>query len=90
MHISNDPVTRKDNGPMNEPGDDRPSLGKQMPAPLATDADTARHPAGPCAVCGRAVLRGHRYARLVPSGRLAHVPCVGRAATRSPQRKDPL
>ena len=55
--------------------------GVQLPAPLATDAATASVAAGPCALCQSAILRGQRYARLVPSGRLAHAHCVARMAT---------
>ena len=54
----------------------------KIPPPLATDADTARRPAGPCSVCRRAILTGDRYALLVPSGRAAHVHCVALAAVR--------
>jgi hypothetical protein len=64
----------------------------QLPAlpspPLATDAATATAPAGACRICARAILRGERYARLVPSRRLAHVACVGRMA--APQRAVPV
>jgi hypothetical protein len=49
---------------------------------LAEDADTARTTAGPCAGCQHAILRGHRYARLL-SGKLAHVDCISRMTVRS-------
>ena len=55
---------------------------------LATDADTATQPAGPCAICPHPILRGERYARL-PSGRYAHVPCVGRLAL-APRHRMPV
>lgn len=43
---------------------------------LATDAATARWSVGPCARCRRAILRGDRYALLVPDGRAAHIACI--------------
>lgn len=46
---------------------------------LATGATTATRDAGPCSLCQHAILRGERYATLL-SGRLAHAPCIGRAA----------
>jgi hypothetical protein len=51
-----------------------------IPAPLAVDATTAERPAGPCSVCHRAILALERYAVVVPSRKLAHVPCVAAAA----------
>ena len=54
--------------------------GRELPAPLATDADTATRPAGPCSLCGRAILRGHRFALGVPDGKAAHVACIARRA----------
>jgi hypothetical protein len=54
----------------------------QLPAPLATGAAAASVAAGPCALCQHGILRGDRYARLVPSGRLAHLTCIaGNAGT---------
>jgi hypothetical protein len=52
-----------------------------IPAPLADGAATARRPAGACHLCGRAVLAGQRYARLVPAGQLAHVACIAARRT---------
>lgn len=49
---------------------------------LAEHAGTATRPGGPCAVCQRAILRGERYALTVTSGRLAHLPCIGRMVLR--------
>jgi hypothetical protein len=49
---------------------------------LATDAAVAERPAGPCALCHHGILRGDRYAALVPSGKLAHIACTGRLALR--------
>jgi hypothetical protein len=56
---------------------------------LAEDADTASRPAGPCRICSRAILSGDRYARLVPSGQLAHLLCIGRMAA-TPRRRVPV
>jgi hypothetical protein len=52
----------------------------QVPEPLATDAAIASAPAGPCVLCSYPIRRGDRYARAVPSGRLAHVVCIVRGA----------
>ncbi|WP_300611054.1 hypothetical protein [Trebonia sp.] len=60
-------------------------LGAQLPGPLAVDAATASTAAGPCHLCERAILRGERYARLVPSGRLAHLACIAQTTARRPQ-----
>jgi len=54
--------------------------GVQIPDPLATDAGVASRPVGPCAICGRAVLRGARYALVFPGEEIAHVVCVARQA----------
>jgi hypothetical protein len=51
------------------------------PPPLATDAATARTLSGPCSLCQHVIARNDRYARL-PTGRLAHVPCISLAAVR--------
>lgn len=51
-----------------------------VPPPLAEDAGTAERPAGPCRLCQRGILRGQRFARLVPDGHLAHTSCIGLAA----------
>jgi len=51
---------------------------------LADDAATAKTSTRPCAVCRRRIGRGDRYARLVPSGKLAHLPCVAAAAKQQP------
>lgn len=58
----------------------------RLPEPLADGADTAQRPAGPCHLCGRGILRGQRYAQLVPSGLLAHVVCITRAAGTAARR----
>jgi hypothetical protein len=47
---------------------------------LATDAATATMTVGPCRLCERAIVTGQRYAQIVPSGRKAHLICIGRAA----------
>lgn len=52
----------------------------RIPPPLATDADTATRPMGPCQLCERGVLRGQRYGHLVPSGQAAHLSCIAQAA----------
>ena len=49
---------------------------------LATDAATATTSTARCSLCQRTVLHGERYALLVPSGRPAHLPCIGLAARR--------
>lgn len=54
--------------------------GVQIPDPLATDADTAAHPLGPCSLCRRGIFRGQRYGYVYPSGQLAHVVCVASQA----------
>lgn len=54
------------------------SADAKIPLPLAEDADTARRPMGSCALCGRAITRGVRFAHLVPGGEAAHVVCVAR------------
>lgn len=46
---------------------------------LATDADTAPTSTARCCLCQRTVLHGERYALLVPSGRPAHLFCIGAA-----------
>lgn len=66
---------------MTDTENNHPGLGKQIPEPLATDAATARRPLGPCAACRCAILRGQRFARLVPGGQAAHVSCVTRLDT---------
>ena len=48
---------------------------------LATDADTAATSTARCCLCQRTVLHGERYALLVPSGRVAHLHCIGQMAT---------
>jgi hypothetical protein len=53
----------------------------QIPPPLAEGAATAERPAGPCALCSRGILAGERHARLL-TGKLAHLPCIGRATWR--------
>lgn len=60
--------------------------GVQIPVPLVTDAATASTAAGPCHLCQRGIWRGQRYARLVPSGRLAHLVCIGRTAGTAARR----
>jgi hypothetical protein len=45
---------------------------------LAEHAEDAARPAGPCAICRYGILTGERYGRLL-SGKLAHLPCIGRA-----------
>jgi hypothetical protein len=62
---------------------------EQIGEPLATDADTAHSHAGACALCRRPVLRGDRYALLVPDGTAAHLPCVALMASR-PRRAVPV
>lgn len=57
-----------------------------LPAPLATDADTATTSAARCHLCERTVLHGERYALLVPSGRPAHLHCIGVMARRQTRR----
>lgn len=52
----------------------------KIPAPLAEEAGIASRPVGPCSLCGRAILRGLRYALRVPGGQSAHVPCIARSA----------
>lgn len=49
---------------------------------LATDAATATASTARCCLCRRTVLHGERYALIVPSGRAAHVCCIGAAAQR--------
>jgi hypothetical protein len=51
----------------------------RLPVPLAEDAATAARPAGPCALCAAGIRAGERYARL-RTGKLAHLPCIGRAS----------
>jgi hypothetical protein len=53
-----------------------------LPAPLATDAGTAHTAAGPCSVCRQPIMRGQRYALVVPDGKAAHTPCIVLAALR--------
>lgn len=53
---------------------------------LAAGAATAERPAGPCALCGRAILRGQRYATLAQSGRLAHLPCIASGTRQAPRQ----
>jgi hypothetical protein len=57
-----------------------PAHDAKIPPPLAEGADTATRPMGPCALCGRAILRSHRFALVVPSGHAAHVACIARRA----------
>lgn len=52
----------------------------QFPPPLAEDAATASTTVGACHLCQRGILRGQRYGRLVPSGRIAHVVCISAQA----------
>ena len=54
--------------------------GAKIPPPLATDAGVASRPVAPCCLCARAILRGMRYALLVPSELPAHTPCIARMA----------
>jgi hypothetical protein len=48
----------------------------EVPPPLAEGADTAARPMGPCPLCRRAILRGARFALVVPTGHAAHVVCI--------------
>jgi hypothetical protein len=59
------------------------SLGSGL---LAADAAIADRPTGPCSLCRRAILRGHRSALLVPSGRVAHLSCIAWQAATMPDR----
>jgi hypothetical protein len=52
----------------------------KIPPPLAEDAGTATRPVGACSICARAILRGNRYALVVPGGEAAHVTCIARRA----------
>lgn len=56
------------------------AAGARIPGPLATDADVATRPVGPCSICRRCILRGYRFALLVPDGKAAHVACIARRA----------
>lgn len=49
---------------------------------LAEDAQEAAGPGKPCAICRHPILAGHRIARLVRGGGLAHILCINRAALR--------
>jgi hypothetical protein len=62
----------------------------ELPAPIATDADTARGHAGTCALCAHTINRGSRYALLVPSGKAAHLVCIGAAAARTARTRVPV
>lgn len=54
----------------------------RIPDPPPTDTQTASTVVGACHLCRRGILRGQRYSRLFPSGRIAHVVCVaGEAGT---------
>jgi hypothetical protein len=57
-----------------------------LPAPLATDADTANSHAGACSLCQRPIVRHDRYALLVASGKAAHLVCIGIMARRQTRR----
>jgi hypothetical protein len=59
-----------------------PSGPPQVPPPLATDADTALSFAGQCSLCRSPILKGDRYALIVPNGKAAHLPCISLAASR--------
>ena len=56
-----------------------PSIAQPLEL-LATDAEIAEWPVGPCSICSRRILAGHRFARVVKSGRRAHVSCISMAA----------
>jgi hypothetical protein len=57
-----------------------PAHDAKVPPPLATDADSATRPGGPCALCQRGILKGARFALVFPGGESAHVMCIaGRA-----------
>lgn len=58
----------------------RTDLAAALPEPLAEAADTAQRSPGRCPLCSVAITRGQRYARLVPSGQVAHVSCISEAA----------
>lgn len=53
---------------------------------LATDAGTATDSTAKCHYCRRSILHGERFALVVPTGRPAHLLCIGAAAQR-PQRR---
>jgi hypothetical protein len=57
-----------------------PAHDAKIPAALAEEAGTATRPVGPCSICSRAILRGARYALVVPGGESAHVVCIARRA----------
>jgi hypothetical protein len=48
------------------------------PPPVAENARTLHHHAGPCAVCSYAMLAGDRVASLTGPGRAVHVACTAR------------
>ena len=60
-----------------------------LPPPLAEDAAVATYQAGPCAICQHAIIRGERYASLVPSGKAAHLRCIAFAAA-APRTRVPV
>lgn len=47
---------------------------------LADGAATAHTSAWPCCLCPHPIARGDRYARLVATGRYAHLACIARLA----------
>lgn len=56
-----------------------PAYDANISPPLAEGATTARRRTGPCALCGRPILRGDRYA-LMPDAVPAHLPCIAQPA----------
>jgi hypothetical protein len=58
------------------------TMPDQIPPPLATDAGTALSFAGQCSLCRSPILKGDRFALVVPDGTAAHLPCISLAASR--------